>query len=98
MVAILAILLIAAVVVGVWVVRGEGPDRRAVGTVVEDELHRLCVESEDGTTVCVIVDRPAEVRDVSAGDCVAVRYTAQAVLLEPPEPSDECPPSSSGPG
>ena len=74
-------------VVTVLVLR-DGPNRSTTGRVVEVDDRRICVGA-DGGRRCVRVDRPPLVAGVRAGDCVAVRSSAEG-MLEAVEPAQTC--------
>ena len=73
-VAVLALLVI--------LINREGPDRTITGTITSVESHRVCVAASAGSDrTCVGVDSPQEVANLSSGDCVRMRYSAQSALI-----------------
>ena len=76
----LAVVAIVVLVVGLAVfTRDQGPNRTVTGAATTVEPHRLCVAGD--STVCVGVDVPGRVSGVAVGDCVRMRYSAQAILI-----------------
>jgi hypothetical protein len=57
----------------------EGPNRTVTGPATTAEPHRLCVG--DASPVCVEVHAPERVAGLAVGDCVRMRYSAQAILV-----------------
>ena len=90
---VLMLLVVAALAALVVVLAREGPDKRLTGPVTERQPHRLCVAGSNGRDVCVRVDSPERVADVALGDCVAIRYSAEEVLIALDSLVDGCDPS-----
>lgn len=90
---VVMLLVVAALAALVVVLAREGPDQSLTGPVTERQSHRLCVTSPNGHDVCVRVDAPERVADVAGGDCVAIRYSAEKVLIAIEPVVDGCDPS-----
>lgn len=90
---VLMLLVVAALVALVVVLARERPDQKLTGPVTERQRHRVCVAGPNGRDVCVRVDSPEKVADVAVGDCVAIRYSAEKVLIAIEPVVDGCDPS-----
>lgn len=75
------LLVVAALVALVVAIAREGSDRTLTGTVTQRESHRVCVGRPAGQDVCVRADSPQRLADVSAGECVRIRYSPEEVLI-----------------
>ena len=84
--AVVAAAAVLAVLVG-FLLRGEA-DRSTTGLVVEVDDRRICVDDGDDRQ-CARVDRPPLVAGVRAGDCVAIRRSADGIL-EQVAPAVDC--------
>lgn len=90
---VLMLLVVAAIAALVVVLAREGPDQKLTGPVTDRQPHRSCVAGPNGRDVCVRVDSPEKVADVAVGDCVAIRYSAEMVLIALDSNVDGCDPS-----
>lgn len=89
-------LLVAAALVALAVASArESSDRTLTGTVTARESHRVCVGQPASQDVCVRADSPQRLADISAGDCVRIRYSPEEILIsiEIVDVERECSPS-----
>jgi hypothetical protein len=77
----LAAVVVTALVILLVVIYREGPDRTITGRITSVELHQVCVDPSEGADVCVGVDSPDDMPNVSSGECVRLRYSADDLLV-----------------
>lgn len=90
---VVMLLVVTALAALVVVLAREGPDQRLKGPVTDRQPHRLCVARSNSREVCVRVDSPKKVAGVAVGDCVAIGYSAEEVLIALDLVVDGCDPA-----
>jgi hypothetical protein len=77
------------IIVELYLTAGEGPDLVRTGRLTVLELHRICVQAEPSNPVCVRVERPSDLTSFGVGDCVAVVYSPEEILVRI-DPATDC--------